>query len=168
MENQEVGKVVEAENNIEKPERDSCTNSSSCSKAAIVLSSLALVLGIGGLTLGVVSFQKATTPITFLNGGNDGNSANFVEGSIADIAEKVSKSVVSIITSTTTKNYFGQDYSASAAGTGVIVTSDGYIITNKHVINGASRLLLSLMMVQNMKMFLWLQLILLMILPISR
>ena len=108
-------------------------------KTAIVLASLALVFGAGGLALGWVAFEKSNTPITFLSSGQDGNSANFVEGSIADIADKVSKSVVSIITSTKTTNFFGQDYSSSAAGTGIIVTSDGYILTNKHVINGATK-----------------------------
>lgn len=107
--------------------------------AAIILSSIALVLGIAGLALGWFAFEKANTPITFLNSGQDGNSANFTEGSIADIADKVSKSVVSIVTSTKTTNYFGQSYSGSAAGTGVIVSKDGYILTNKHVINDASK-----------------------------
>ncbi len=140
MEDQEKGKIVEAkENNMKFDSDNKSQGSVNSSKTAIVLSSLALVLGIGGLTLGCVSFQKASTPITFLDSDKDGNSSNFVEGSIADIAEKVSKSVVSIITSTTTRNYFGQDYASSAAGTGVIVTSDGYIITNKHVINGANK-----------------------------
>ncbi|MBR3052085.1 trypsin-like peptidase domain-containing protein [Candidatus Saccharibacteria bacterium] len=113
-----------------------CKNSN---KAAIVLSSIALVLGAAGLTLGWFAYEKSNTPITFLGGGQDGNSANFTEGSIADIADKVSKSVVSIVTSTKTTNYFGMDYSGSAAGTGVIVTKDGYILTNKHVINGANK-----------------------------
>ena len=108
-------------------------------KAAVTMSVIALALGAGGLALGWMGFERSSTPITFLGGGADGNSANFVEGSIADIAEKVSKSVVSIVTSTTTRNYFGQDYSSSAAGTGVIATADGYIITNKHVINGANK-----------------------------
>ena len=54
------------------------------------------------------------------------------------MADKVSKSVVSIVTSVKTTNFFGQSYDSSAAGTGVIVTSDGYIITNKHVISGAT------------------------------
>ncbi len=137
MDNQEKGKIVEAKKIDEEPKAG--RSSAGTSKAVIVISSLALVLGAGGLALGWIGFQKASTPITFLNSGSDGNSANFTDGSIADIAEKVSKSVVSIITSTTTKNYFGQDYSSSAAGTGVIATSDGYIITNKHVINGANK-----------------------------
>ena len=109
------------------------------SKLAVILSILALVFGAGGLTLGWLAYEKSNTPITFLSSGQDGNSANFVEGSIADIADKVSKSVVSIITSTKTTNFFGQDYTSSAAGTGIIVTSDGYILTNKHVINGATK-----------------------------
>ena len=109
------------------------------SKLAIILSILALVFGSGGLTLGWLAYEKSNTPITFLSSGQDGNSANFVEGSIADIADKVSKSVVSIITSTKTTNFFGQDYTGSAAGTGIIVTSDGYVLTNKHVINGATK-----------------------------
>ena len=108
-------------------------------KLAIILSALALAFGAGGLVLGWLGFEKSNTPITFLSSGQDGNSANFTEGSIADIADKVSKSVVSIITSTKTTNFFGQDYTGSAAGTGIIVTSDGYILTNKHVVNGATK-----------------------------
>lgn len=108
-------------------------------KAAFALSIIALVLGAGGLALGWMAFEKSSTPITFLNNGSDGNSANFSEGSIADIANKVSESVVSIITSTKATDFFGQNYSSSAAGTGIIVTKDGYILTNKHVINGASK-----------------------------
>lgn len=108
-------------------------------KIAITLAALALVFGASGLALGWVAFEKSNTPITFLGSGQDGNSANFTEGSIADIADKVSKSVVSIITSTKVTNFFGQDYNSSAAGTGIIVTSDGYILTNKHVINGATK-----------------------------
>lgn len=107
------------------------------SRTAVVLSIVALMLGCSGLAFGWMAYDKSSTPLTFLGSGTDGNSANFTEGSIADIAEKVSKSVVSIVTSTTAMNMFGQSYSSAAAGTGIIVTSDGYILTNKHVINGA-------------------------------
>lgn len=123
----------------EEPTTTTPRTMSNQNKLAIILSGLALVFGAGGLALGWVAFEKSNTPITFLSSGQDGNSANFVEGSIADIADKVSKSVVSIITSTKTTNFFGQDYNSSAAGTGIIVTGDGYILTNKHVINGATK-----------------------------
>ncbi len=112
--------------------------STSANKAAVAVSLVALVCGCGGLALGWLGYEKASTPLTFLNSGADGNSANFVEGSIADVAEKVSKSVVSIVTSTKTTDFFGKSYSSAAAGTGIIVSSDGYILTNKHVISGAS------------------------------
>ncbi len=102
------------------------------------MSLVALVCGCGGLALGWLGYEKASTPLTFLSSSADGNSANFVEGSIADVAEKVSKSVVSIVTSTKTTDFFGKSYSSAAAGTGIIVSSDGYILTNKHVISGAS------------------------------
>ena len=108
-------------------------------KLAITFSIIAMALGAGGLTLGWLGFEKSNTPITFLGSGADGNSASFTEGSIADIADKVSKSVVSIVSSTKGATVYGQSYDSSAAGTGVIVTGDGYILTNKHVINGASK-----------------------------
>ena len=123
------------EKNCDNKKKCCCKSSNS---TAIVISVLALALGAGGLGFGLTAYQKTSTPLTFLNSGADGNSANFVEGSIAEIADKVSASVVSIVTSTKTTNFFGQDYESAAAGTGIIVTSDGYILTNKHVINGAT------------------------------
>lgn len=116
-----------------------CNNKRSNS-IAIWLASIALLLGGTGLAFALIDFYRTDTPITFLSSGVDGNSANFTEGSIADVAKKVSPSVVSIVTSIKTTNFFGENYDASAAGTGVIVTSDGYIITNKHVINGATKI----------------------------
>ena len=130
---EEKGEIVEAKENISAQSQKPNNN------LAIILSIIAIIFGGVGLALGWMGYDKSNTPITFLNNGTDGNSANFTEGSIADIADKVSKSVVSIVTSTKTTNFFGQSYDSSAAGTGVIVTSDGYILTNKHVINGATK-----------------------------
>lgn len=107
---------------------------------AITLAVLALVLSGVSATFSYLSYEKASTPLTILSSGVDGNSANFVEGSVADIVDKVSVSVVSIVTSIKSKSYFGQSYDSSAAGTGIIVTADGYILTNKHVIDGATKI----------------------------
>lgn len=113
------------------------SNNDSC-RISVILAVTALILASIGCVFSYLSYQKSSTPITFLGSGTDGNSANFIEGSIADVAEKVSESVVSIVTSTKVKTFFGQDYDSSAAGTGIIVSSDGYVLTNKHVIDGAT------------------------------
>ena len=100
---------------------------------------IALILGGVGTTFSMLAYFKGDTPITFLGSGTDGNSANFVEGSIADVANYVSPSVVSIVTSIKQRTIFGT-YDSGAAGTGIIASADGYIITNKHVIEGANKI----------------------------
>ena len=141
MEESSKGKNVEPAKTTEATnlETHSGPASGGTNKAVVALSVLALIFGCAGLAFGWMGYSKSSTPLTFLNSGTDGNSANFVEGSIAEVADKVSKSVVSIVTSTKTTDFFGQSQNSSAAGTGIIVTEDGYIITNKHVINGANK-----------------------------
>ena len=124
---------------VSKSESTAPRTRSGGNKVALAISALALIRGGCGFGFGIAAFERESSPITFQSGGTDGNSANFVEGSIADIADKVSKSVVSIVTSTKSTGLFGQSYDSSAAGTGIIVTADGYILTNKHVINGANK-----------------------------
>lgn len=47
-------------------------------------------------------------------------------------------SVVSINTSATSTNFFGQQVESASSGSGFILTADGYIVTNHHVIADAS------------------------------
>lgn len=95
------------------------------------------IFSIAGFGLSIYNFLGGKRPYYNFY---DGNSASFVEGSIADIADRVSKSVVSIVTETTKSDYFGHSTSSAAAGTGMIVTSDGYVLTNKHVVDGAKKI----------------------------
>lgn len=111
----------------------------SSNKLPVFLSVLALACSIYNLSL-----TRNLTGNNFGNPGQisrDSNSANFTEGSIASIANAVSKSVVSIVTSTDQKSFFSNETtSQTAAGTGFILSSDGYIATNKHVVSGASKI----------------------------
>lgn len=59
------------------------------------------------------------------------------ELSVADVAAKAADSVVEINTKSITNSFYGQQVSGSA-GSGVILSADGYIVTNNHVIENAS------------------------------
>lgn len=54
---------------------------------------------------------------------------------VADVAEKVGPSVVSIVTESTAETFWGYSSSQQAAGTGIIISKDGYVVTNKHVVS---------------------------------
>lgn len=58
---------------------------------------------------------------------------------IANVASKVNSSVVSIVTESTTQSYFGYSTSQESAGTGIIISADGYIMTNKHVVSSTTK-----------------------------
>lgn len=81
-----------------------------------------------------------TSSLTIADGKTDGvkTVANTLSGgklTIPDIYDRTSPTVVSIIS--TAKGNTLQP-GASSSGSGVILTKDGYIVTNNHVIDGAS------------------------------
>ncbi len=63
------------------------------------------------------------------------NSLSGAKLSVPDIYDKVSPSVVSIIC---TSQGNALQTGAKSSGSGVILTKDGYVVTNNHVIDGAS------------------------------
>ena len=67
------------------------------------------------------------------------------EGDLTAVAAAISPSVVAITTeSMVTSNYwFGGQYVQSGAGSGVVFSEDGYILTCNHVVSGASNIKVS-------------------------
>ncbi len=59
--------------------------------------------------------------------------------SVNQIAQKCTRSSVGIMVETT-QYYFGRAYAASGVGSGFILSEDGYIATNHHVIENASKI----------------------------
>ncbi|HAC56113.1 TPA: 2-alkenal reductase [Candidatus Saccharibacteria bacterium] len=102
------------------------------------------VAGIGLLCFGL-SFLGAWTAIEtglIQSDGSITEKRNIVsqEGEVvADVAENVSPSVVSILTESQASLGL-RSYTQQGAGTGIVISSDGYILTNKHVVDGASDL----------------------------
>lgn len=111
----------------------------------IVSVAAAAIIGISGGFIGAKFGSKGETIVQTEDGSKvifqaiDRTSSESSQSaySVADVANSVADSVVEITTeSVSTNRYMGQ-YISEGAGSGVIVTTDGYIVTNHHVISGA-------------------------------
>ena len=56
----------------------------------------------------------------------------------AEVYASTVNSIVSINCSAVSTNIFGQRVESASSGSGFVITQDGYIVTNHHVISGAS------------------------------
>ena len=128
---------------------------------ALIACSLALAMcvGFGGGMLGsyLMSGNNTVTEVKSTNSGKvvtaattDGKDTDLkiVESSslekksngtsLKEVVSNVKDSVVEITTESTSYNAFYGQYVLQGAGSGVIISEDGYIITNHHVIEDAS------------------------------
>ena len=86
--------------------------------------------------------QASSSTISELNESLKSNSsvmslASYSEATAA-IAKKVQPSVVGIKVEYSVRSFFSQSGTATAGGSGIILTEDGYILTNNHVVNSSS------------------------------
>lgn len=102
---------------------------------AVVLIGLGVAVGYGGgrvLHPSTAQISRHDSP------ASDGNKIiTQEEGDIANVADKVGPSVVSVVTTASGGPFLGGSVQQEGAGTGIIVGADGYVLTNKHVISDA-------------------------------
>ena len=123
---------------------------------------LALGLGFGGGVLGSYLMSSNQNTASSSNGKvvtataaeSKNADLNIVESStvknvstpnsLPEVVKKVKSCVVEITTEATSYNTFYGQYVTKGAGSGVIISSDGYIITNNHVVEGATQVTVTL------------------------
>ena len=102
--------------------------------------------GIGGAFLGSALLDNGSGSNKQSSVSGDGYTLADATGSnmtVQEITDAAKNSVVEITTESVSSDAWMQQYVTEGAGSGVIITEDGYIITNNHVIDGASKITVS-------------------------
>ena len=106
----------------------------------LVMVMLAGLAGFGGARLagaGQMTVQQEEQTVS--NTGYNLQEATGSKMSIQQIANKCQDSVVSIRTESVSQGSWIREYVTEGAGSGVIFKSNGYILTNNHVVEGARK-----------------------------
>ncbi len=101
-----------------------------------------LLSGVVGFGAGYAgSHLSNNANVTIQQQTNKSNFGTVQVSDVSDIVEKCKDSVVEITTESVSSgnSIFGQ-YVSQGAGSGVIISKDGYIVTNNHVVSGATSL----------------------------
>ncbi len=92
----------------------------------------------------IIKNEKTVAPVTLLPTPSASNevqvSTTQYETAITQSAEKTGPSVLTIVSSIPGQlTFFGQSSDSEVSGSGIIITVDGYALTNNHVVEGASK-----------------------------
>jgi len=110
--------------------------------AGIVILASVLAAVIGTVSGAAITFLARPQKTVIHEEKAQGNNINInvdesAQSVVEAVAKKVTPSVVGIRTTTSVLSFFGGTQEATGDGSGVIYSSDGYIITNYHVIGDA-------------------------------
>jgi serine protease Do len=108
-------------------------------KTYIATAVLVVLCGASGVAGGMLAQhmrnnQTTTNSVSEVSGSGAHLASKSSSTTIAGLASNISPAVVDITTQSTTFSFFGGPQSQQGAGTGMILTSSGYILTNNHVL----------------------------------
>lgn len=131
-------RIIKTENNSYQHKKSRGT------RGAAMLLSVSLLSGAMGFGGGLLANRLSNESIPVHSISTTPVSLSGAEFNAVSVADTCSDSVVEIRTeSVQNSQRFGQ-FVSEGAGSGVIVTADGYIATNNHVIDGASKITVTL------------------------
>ena len=140
-----------AQGSPKQPPKKRRRKNSNIARSAVALVLAAAMGFVGGFvgaqvgnTGGKVVIQQVAPSSTSSSDSGSASAVNTASGmTTAQVSEMVSPSVVVITTEQVVYSqwsWYGQSQVESGAGSGVIISSDGYILTCDHVVSGASNI----------------------------
>ena len=111
-------------------------------KTAIAVTIIVLSLTLAGCTSNIASIS---TPTPTSTSSSTATPADYYTlPSITSVVDEVNPAVASIVVGTVTYDWWGQSVPNEQAGSGVIIDKRGYIVTNNHVVEGATSITVSI------------------------
>ena len=143
MDENVVEEVVE---NTEKKEniKEDTTKKKSNKSIILYLIFTVILCGVCSFASVKIELNSDEKKVVVYQGVNNETVVNSNSNDLTEVVSHISKTVVEVYTESVSYNSFYGEYVTEGAGSGVIITSDGYIITNNHVIEGASSIKVTL------------------------
>jgi putative serine protease PepD len=111
---------------------------------AAFVAALVMLAGGYGIRAATSSDPQVTATTTSTSSSTTSTGSAQQTGDVSSLVQEAEKAVVKITSEVTRQTVFGQTATGEAVGTGFIVSSDGLILTNYHVVEGASSITVTL------------------------